>query len=91
MVFQQDVVHGLVSIAVEHPLRAVLTLFSLVCICTRLWTGYDFSRRQAKDGPQAREPAVLPYWLPYLGHVFPYLRDSKQLLRAARYHIGQWE
>ena len=34
-----------------------------------------------------REPPLVPYWLPYLGHIFAFLRDPGKLLQTSRYKL----
>lgn len=63
-----------------------LLLYGLVllCVATRIRTGLQSRRQQApKSGPKAI--AVLPYWIPYLGHVISFALDFPGFLVKSRY------
>ena len=53
------------------PLSSILVLIALVCLFTRVRTGIQ-NRQQSVSKSEAKEIAVLPYWLPWLGHVIQF-------------------
>lgn len=65
------------------PVSFVLLLISLVCLSTRVRTGIQNKQQSvSKAGP--KDIAVLPYWLPWLGHAIQFGTRFQNFLADAR-------
>ena len=60
----------------EAPLLAGGILLSVLCLLR--------ARRNSAEA-RSNEPAMLPYWIPWLGHALSYASGSDKVFRAARY------
>ncbi|RAH69240.1 cytochrome P450 [Aspergillus aculeatinus CBS 121060] len=66
--------------AVESPL-VFTTIFAVI-----LWSGWYLWRFYVAPTLYPNEPRLLPYWIPYLGHTFSFLRRAEDVyLRAEKY------
>ena len=66
------------AIDCDWKLMAVLSITSLLVVTYVItwWQSTIAMRSYEKHG---RRPPILPYWLPYLGHLVPFLRDGPRL------------
>jgi hypothetical protein len=53
------------------PLILILLSTALVCLGTRVRTGL-LNKQQSVSRAEPKEVAILPYWLPWIGHVIPF-------------------
>lgn len=56
---------------ITSPRSLILVLIALICLFTRVRTGIQY-RQQLTSKAEAKEIAVVPYWLPWLGHLIPF-------------------
>ncbi len=70
------------SLALSHPFLSLLTLGAIVCLLHRWGNGLTYSRTQAQDAPQER--AMLPHWVPFIGHGPSFVLDNAKFLSDAR-------
>jgi hypothetical protein len=61
----------------------VLLFVALICIITRVRTGIQ-NKRQSASRTEPKEIAVLPYWLPWLGHAIQFGARFQNFLADAR-------
>lgn len=70
--------------ATTMPWWVLCLVFIFVCCLTRVVTGFTGpASNEVSSSKVARKVAVMPYWIPYLGH-FPFLFALSSSLRAAR-------
>jgi len=70
--------------ATTMPWWALCLVSVFFCCLTRVVTGFTGNTsNEASSSKAARKMAVMPYWIPYLGHV-PFLFSLSSSLRAAR-------
>ncbi|PWY88392.1 cytochrome P450 [Aspergillus heteromorphus CBS 117.55] len=67
-----------------HPYITAPLLVILTCLLNRVYSELQYARIQARDNP--KEPATLPYWIPFLGHVISYISNNGKLTGQARDH-----
>lgn len=61
--------HGFVAQVQQQPLAALIVTVVVVCLSTRLITGRPDQPQTNSYILDARTPPVVPYWIPYLGHL----------------------
>ena len=70
------------SLLLSHPFLSLLIFGALVCLIHRWWSGLTYSRVQAQDA--TKEPAMLPHWVPFIGHGPSFVINNAKLLGDAR-------
>jgi hypothetical protein len=65
------------------PSATVLILIALTCLFTRVRTGIQ-NKKQSASKAEPKEIALLPYWLPWLGHAIPFATRFQNFLADAR-------
>jgi hypothetical protein len=82
--------HQTLSYAIQHPVQSVIVLLFAICAITRVVSGLRYraaiSRQSSGKGPQ--EVAVLPYWLPWLGHALNFAFGGSDFLTGAARSLG---
>ncbi|PYH94733.1 cytochrome P450 [Aspergillus ellipticus CBS 707.79] len=79
-----DSLRHIYALAALHPYIAIPVLAILTCLLHRAYSELQYARIQAHDDP--KEPATLPYWIPFLGHVISYISNNGKLIGHARDH-----
>lgn len=65
------------------PLALVLLATALVCLVARVWTEFQ-NKQQSLSKAEPKEIAVLPYWIPWLGHAVQFATRFQNFLEEAR-------
>lgn len=65
------------------PLALILLSTALVCLGTRVRTGL-VNKQQSVSKAEAKEIALLPYWLPWIGHAIQFGMRFQDFLADAR-------
>jgi len=63
---------------------AISVLLLAVCVVTRAITGYLYSKAESQDDSSPKDPPILPYWLPFIGHALSFAWSFDTLLSKAR-------
>lgn len=78
------------------PLALILLSIALVCLGTRVRTGL-LNKQQSVSKAEPKEIALLPYWLPWIGHTIQFgmryqnfLADARSLLLLCPAVLGGW-
>lgn len=62
----------------------VIFTFILIIWITRIYSGlYLTSNRSGRDG--VKTVGMLPYWIPFFGHIFAFSKDPDKLVQRVRY------
>jgi hypothetical protein len=65
------------------PLALILLSTALICLGTRVRTGL-LNKQQSVSKAEPKEIALLPYWLPWLGHALQFGTRFQDFLADAR-------
>jgi hypothetical protein len=60
----------------------ITTALTIIILTTRLLTSTRSLKSAGVD--KGSHPPVLPYWIPFIGHLPQFLYDPEKLLRTAR-------
>lgn len=61
----------------------VLILIVVIACSTRFISGWNYSSEVSID-ESTRRPAMIPYWVPYLGHLIPLTVNPSHFLQKCR-------
>jgi TRAP-type C4-dicarboxylate transport system permease small subunit len=84
----QDALSGLVSRVMDSPYTSFFTICALLCLFTRIWTGYQNFRIQSDTTSSEKNVPIMPYWLPYLGHAPAFALSFDNLIAKGRFVFG---
>ncbi|KAI9844750.1 MAG: hypothetical protein M1837_005283 [Sclerophora amabilis] len=70
---------------VDHSLSRVPSVFIVLAVSLLLWRIWTFTIAPAL---RPREPKILPYWIPVLGHVVPFFKNSDAVFTFGREYFG---
>jgi hypothetical protein len=65
------------------PPALIATIVVLICLITRIRTGIQ-NRRQLASRAEPKDIALLPYWIPYVGHAIQFVTRFQGFLADAR-------
>lgn len=65
---------------------AVLLLLALTICVTRILTGLA-GKPKYLNGEGLRSVGMLPYWIPFLGHLFSFIAKFEEFLQQTRYIV----
>jgi len=60
----------------------LITAFAITILTTRIITGNGTI--QSEGAGKGSRPPMLPYWVPFIGHLPKFLHDPETLLQQAR-------
>ena len=67
----------------QSPLWSLAGILLLGCLSTRVITGW-LQYTQQRSGISPRKIATVPYWIPWVGHVFQFGAYFQSFLAQAR-------
>lgn len=67
-----------------YPFLTIFMSFTFVLVFTRIWTGIVKVRQQNNTGPLEKKVPILPYWIPYVGHVISFAWSFDDMLAFRR-------
>ena len=78
-----NLLDGIVEYLTRSPLQSIAISIALICLVTRVRTGFQ-NKRQSASTAEPKDIAVLPYWVPFLGHAIQFVTRFQDFLAVAR-------